>query len=259
MSDEKGHIATFESERGNDLISEPFRESVSFHYALDVSKPYVGIPSRERFVDTIYNSFEDRNSARANEGENLFHSVSANEIIQESEGKSSDVIMTNVNFAEKIYINENEIIGIWSQNISSQPRILYHKIWGKYPDGSSFWGESDHIQIQPGKSLYTYFTVYNSGRGIGFFDFTCEVWEEIDSWPDIKHDWKSNYYLATFYKPAEVSDAYYCDDRWHHPSHYGIYEKAFKEAGGCKTPREAALALMNFVHNYVDDMKNHLF
>ncbi|MBU7012172.1 MAG: hypothetical protein HXS46_15915, partial [Theionarchaea archaeon] len=80
---------------------------------------------------------------------------------EESEARSSYVIMTSVNFTEKIYINENEIIEIWSQNISSQSRTLYHKLSGTYPDGSPLWGESDHIVIQPGKWLHTYFTVYN--------------------------------------------------------------------------------------------------
>ncbi len=157
---------------------------------------------------------------------------------QESEAKSSYVIMTTVNFTEKIYINENEIIEIWSQNISSQSRTLYHKLSGTYPDGSPLWGESDHIVIQPGKWLHTYFTVYNTGKGIGIFNFTCEVWEDMDPYSDTLHDWESHHYTARFYKPFGVNENYYCDDQWHHPSDSEIYEEALRNAGGKTSPRD---------------------
>ncbi|MBU7028464.1 MAG: hypothetical protein HXS48_16140 [Theionarchaea archaeon] len=91
----------------------------------------------------------------------------------------------------------------------------------------------------------------NIGKGIGFFTFSCEVWEEVDSYTNVKHDEKNDRYWAIFYRPSGVSTNYYCDDMWHHPSDFYILENALYEAGGTTSSRGAATALMNFVHYYI--------
>ncbi|MBU7025316.1 MAG: hypothetical protein HXS48_00125 [Theionarchaea archaeon] len=182
------------------------------------------------------------------------HFIPIDEIMQEKEEpdvKSSQVIMTSLYSTEDIYINQSQLIEVWSQNISSEPRKLYHKILVRYPDASLYSNESDRIVINPGMSLRTYFTVPNTGKGIGIFNFTCEVWEEVDPYANRKHDEKIGRYRAKFYQPSGVSPNYYCEDRWHHPSNEYIYETALSAAGGRTTPRDAAIALMNYVHSYV--------
>jgi hypothetical protein len=146
----------------NPVISDPLHIQVPRMY---------GILGKVPTTTRVY-SFEDKNNIKINENEfSNFISIHNMKHKEKSETKSSHIIMTGLYFTKKIFINENQIIEVWSQNISSESRVLYHKISGRYPDGSSFYGESDHIQIQPGKCLFTYFTVYNTGRGIGIFDF----------------------------------------------------------------------------------------
>ena len=169
----------------------------------------------------------------------------------ESEGKSLDVIITDLQYTKEIYINENQIIQVWSQNISSQTRKLYHKISGVYPDGSPFLIEGFPVEIPPGWTLYNGWALSNAGKGIGFFDFICQVWEEVNPSTKIIHDQRSGRYLARFYRPAGVSADYYCDDMWHHPSDSRILEHALYAAGGSTSPREAAIVLMSFVYNYI--------
>lgn len=171
--------------------------------------------------------------------------------------KSQDVIITLMSFSSNLYINDTQIIDFWSQNISSQSRILYHKLSGTFPDGSPFYQESTHVLIQPGKSLNTIFTIQGWGEGIGIFNFSCEVWEEIDLSLDIQHSWKSNSYFVTFHRPTGVSENYYCDDEWHHPSDIRIYERALLIAGGSTTEREAAQKLMNYVNTYITYDENY--
>ena len=165
--------------------------------------------------------------------------------------KSLNVIITGLQYTEEIYINENQIIQVWSQNISSQTRNLYHKISGVYPDGSPFLIEGFPVEIPPGWTLYNSWALSNAGEGIGFFNFICQVWEEVNPSTKIIHDERSGCYLARFYRPPGVSADYYCDDMWHHPSDSRILENALYAAAGSTSPREAAIALMNFVYNYV--------
>lgn len=180
--------------------------------------------------------------------------ISIDEIIKETEEiktKSSYVVMFDPYFTQEIYINEDQVIEIWSQNISTQTRRLYHKLFGRYPDGTPFSRESTPVEVDPGWWLCHKWTVNNIGKGIGFFTFSCEVWEEVDSYTNVKHDKKNDRYWAIFYRPSGVSTNYYCDDMWHHPSDFYILENALYEAGGTTSSRGAATALMNFVHCYI--------
>ena len=183
-----------------------------------------------------------------------FNFFSLNQIEQRgivSEEKSLNVIITGLQYTQEIYINENQIITVWSQNISSQTRKLYHKISGTYPDGSPFLIEEFPVEIPPGWTLCDSWALSNAGKGIGFFDFSCQVWEEVTPTTKIIHDEESGRYWARFYRPSGVSANYYCDDYWHHPSDNRILENALYTAAGCTSPREAATKLMNFVHSRV--------
>jgi len=152
VSNEKIHIAISKSEamEHEPTMFEPVREPLTIQQTVDMSDSHLckilGTKPVEEHPQML--------------GIDKFSDVIPIDQIMKEEEKSSYVIMTGLYFTEKIYINENQIIEVWSQNISSESRILYHKIFGRYPDGSSFYGESDHIQIQPGKWLLTYFTIY---------------------------------------------------------------------------------------------------
>ena len=172
-------------------------------------------------------------------------------IKEPSEVESSYVRIVDVGFAQEIHINENQSIEIWSWNISPETRKLFHKLIVRFPDGSYFTREGTPVEVSPGFTLYNKWTVYNIGKGIGFFDFSCEVWEEVFPSTMVKHDEKVDRYWATFYKPQGVSDNYYCDDMWHHPSNSMILDYALLVAGGSTSPREAVAELMNFVYYYV--------
>ena len=177
--------------------------------------------------------------------------LSADEEEKEPEGKSLNVIITGLQYTEEIYINENQIITVWSQNISSQTRKLYHKISGIYPDGSPFLVEGFPVEIPPGWTLCDSWAVSNAGKGIGFFDFLCQIWEEVNPTTKIIHDEEKGRYWAKFYRPSGVSTNYYCSDTWHHPSDKRILDNALYIAAGSTSPREAVTKLMNFVYNYV--------
>ena len=183
-----------------------------------------------------------------------FNLLSMNQLAQnetQPNGKSLNVMITNLQYTQDIYINENQIITVWSQNISSQPRNIYHKISGIYPDGSPFLIEGYPVEIPPGWTLCDSWAVSNAGKGIGFFNFICQAWEEVNPSTKIIHDEESGCYWAKFYRPSGVDTAYYCDDSWHHPSDSRIRENALYAAAGCTSPRDAALKLMNFVYNCV--------
>jgi hypothetical protein len=206
---------------------------------------------REEFSIRVDNE-ETPGIIRNKEGPSCVTSTSeitgAEENLQE---RSTDVIMTTLTFTQGIHINETQVIEVWSQNISSQTRKLFHRLYVRYPDGAVFSSESTHIEIHPSMSLWTRFTVSNMGKGIGLFDFSCEVWEEVNPSTKKKHDEKNNHYWAKFYRPSGVSANYYCDDTWHHPSDSRIYEMALLIAGGTTSPRDAAIALADFVYGYV--------
>ncbi|MGD2250331.1 MAG: transglutaminase family protein [Candidatus Methanofastidiosia archaeon] len=166
----------------------------------------------------------------------------------ESQEKSSQVIITNIIFAQVLYINESQTIEVWSQNISDKTMKLFHRLYVRYPDGNVSSFEGTHLEIDPGLSLWTRFPVSNVGKGIGIFDFSCEVWEDKTFSGDEKHDEKHDSYYIKFYMPSGVSANYYCDDTWHHPSDTYILTNALYEAGGSTSPREAVNKLMKFVY-----------
>ena len=213
-----------------------------------------------RILKTIYNFLADQKIEESDEKEDRFSDfIPIEDIEQEkvkSKVRSSSVVMDDPDFAHEIYINEDQTIDVYSHNISSETKKLYHKIFVYYPNGTSAWGEGDHWDINPDWWLHTEWSVPNSGKGIGIFDFRCEIWEDIPWWFDSKHDEKSDYYWAIFHRPSGVGSNYYCNDTWHHPSNSIISGTALHEAGGTTSPRDAAIALMQYVHDLVSYDRN---